>query len=219
MARSVSAVPPLAAGYLYVRPRMRRRNAVLETQPLLDRFSLGCAHQSGALNSSLAPFARAARSLAVGEPVHTVKNIGNARVGCPSFGGQLTTELSWKSRERCVSRHRVFGETQLQCNNQTAEVRSLMQPVLSSKALRSTAAPGRWFGAGTGFARAGHVGALGHQGTQTPVSPPRRARLDTNANSHPLAESALSNPRPNPSIEGTSTSKLRLLAAAPHVKR
>ena len=27
------------------------------------------------------------------------------------------------------------------------------------------------------------------------------------------------NPRPNPSIEGTSTSKLRLLAAAPHVKR
>jgi len=25
--------------------------------------------------------------------------------------------------------------------------------------------------------------------------------------------------RPNPSIEGTSTSKLRLLAAAPHVKR
>jgi hypothetical protein len=24
---------------------------------------------------------------------------------------------------------------------------------------------------------------------------------------------------PNPSIEGTSTSKLRLLAAAPHVKR
>jgi hypothetical protein len=26
-------------------------------------------------------------------------------------------------------------------------------------------------------------------------------------------------PRPNPSIEGTSTSKLRLLAAAPHVKR
>jgi hypothetical protein len=26
-------------------------------------------------------------------------------------------------------------------------------------------------------------------------------------------------PTPNPSIEGTSTSKLRLLAAAPHVKR
>ena len=30
---------------------------------------------------------------------------------------------------------------------------------------------------------------------------------------------ALGRPRPNPSIEGTSTSKLRLLAAAPHVKR
>jgi ribosomal protein S18 acetylase RimI-like enzyme len=29
----------------------------------------------------------------------------------------------------------------------------------------------------------------------------------------------LRRPRPNPSIEGTSTSKLRLLAAAPHVKR
>jgi hypothetical protein len=26
-------------------------------------------------------------------------------------------------------------------------------------------------------------------------------------------------PRPNPSIEGTSTSRLRLLADAPHVKR
>ena len=33
-----------------------------------------------------------------------------------------------------------------------------------SLALRSTAAPARWFGAGTGFARAGGVGALGYQG-------------------------------------------------------
>ncbi len=32
-----------------------------------------------------------------------------------------------------------------------------------SLALRSTAAPGRWFGAGTGFARAGGVGAFSCQ--------------------------------------------------------
>jgi hypothetical protein len=71
-------------------------------------------------------------------------------------------------------------------------------------ALRSTAAPGRKVGAGSGFARAAGVVALGcHE--RTCVVPSQRAlRLSL---------------RPNPSIEGTSTIRLRLLAAAPHVKR
>ena len=202
-----------------VRPRVRRSSSVLEAQSLLVRFWLRRPHWNGALNSSPPPLARAARPLAVGEPVHTVKNLGNARVGCPSFGGQRTTGLSRKSTERCVSRRRVFGETQLQRNSQAAGVRSLVQTVLSSKALRSTAAPGRWFGAGTGFARAGHVGALGLRGMRAWASPPRTARLGTSAKSLRLAESALSNPRPNPSIEGTSNIWLRQLLAAPHVKR
>ena len=83
---------------------------LLETRPLLVRFSLRCKHRSGALNSSLTPFERAARPLAVGEPVRVSRNIANARVGCPSFGGQLTTEQSRKSTECRLSRHRVFGE-------------------------------------------------------------------------------------------------------------
>jgi hypothetical protein len=118
------------------------------------------------LNDIPSPFAWAARPLAVGEPVHIVKIICDARASCPSFGGQRATELSRKSGVRCVSKHRIFGDTQFQCNSQTAGAGSFMQRFLSSKALRSTAAPGRWFGAGIGYAHAGHVGAPGHQGMQ-----------------------------------------------------
>ena len=43
--------------------------------------------------------------------------------------------------------------------------------------------------------------------------------FSTNAPSFAPCPLAIAEPTPNPSIEGTSPSKLRLLAAAPHVKR
>jgi hypothetical protein len=82
----------------------------------------------------------------------------------------------------------------------------------NSQALRSTAAPGCSGRAGTGFARAGGVGAFGHGVTQRETQ----------------AGQAVSSPaRSNPSVEGTHNGGARLLASAtsaapscaPHVKR
>src|SRR5438132_10298664 len=85
-----------------VRPRMRRRSAVLEAQSLLVRFWLRRPHRNGALNSSPSPLARAARPLAVGEPLRTIKNLGNAGVGCPSFRSEEhTSELQSHSDLVC----------------------------------------------------------------------------------------------------------------------
>jgi hypothetical protein len=73
-----------------------------------------------------------------------------------------------------------------------------------SLALRSTAASARSVGGGIGFAHAASVGLLRHQ---------------------PVGKVCCGSARwvvthqPNPSIEGTSNSKLRLLSAAPHLKR
>jgi hypothetical protein len=71
-----------------------------------------------------------------------------------------------------------------------------------SSALRSTAAPGPQVGSGASYRS-------------------RRAALSRVAavNTASAQWGAGSYASPNPSIEGTSTSKLRLLAAAPHVKR
>ena len=66
-----------------------------------------------------------------------------------------------------------------------------------SSALRGTAAPGPQVGSGASYRS-------------------RRAALCGVAAKN---SAALVRARPNPSIEGTSTIRLRLLAAAPHVKR
>jgi len=103
---------------------------------------------------------------------------------------------------------------------------SLFQRSLPSSALRSTAAPGRWFGAGTGFARAAGVGALGHENNTVRLV--SRAGLCSFAGVGALGNrqsatlvvghtSSRSAVRPNPSIEGTH-SGLRP-PCAPHVKR
>jgi hypothetical protein len=89
---------------------------------------------------------------------------------------------------------------------------SIMPRSCNSMALRSTAAPGCSGRAGTGFARAGGVGALGHDITQREIQ----------------TDQAVSSPaRSNPSIEGTHNGEARLRASAtsaapscaPHVKR
>ena len=75
-----------------------------------------------------------------------------------------------------------------------------------SPALRSTAASARNVGAGIGFSHAASVGLLRHQ-------PVGKAWCGS------ARWAVASGHQPNPSIEGTSNSKLRLLSAAPHLKR
>ena len=103
-----------------------------------------------------------------------------------------------------------------------------------SLALRSTAAPGRCGRAGTGFARAGGVGALGHQGQLQFGASREGVRWvaprwfssqivrDGGAFAH-AAEPKLmvlgrvvpSSVRPNRSVEGTANGGARLLASSP----
>ncbi len=179
----------------------------------------------GALNVTHGPSVRAVRPLAAGEAAAPRQAPSNRRRGLPvrrrparhRFGAEEAVRL-------CVFKHRVFGGAQFEHNSQLARVCSVMPYSFISLALRSTAAPGRWFGAGTGFARAGGVGAFGCQGsTHTGFHRTVGAGAYALGHAHEFTsaggEGALSTPRPNPSIEGTSTSKLRLLAAAPHVKR
>jgi len=128
----------------------------------------------------------------------------NARV-CSAAVSSLKRSLNTKDKRQCVS-----------------------------LALRSTAAPGRWFGAGTGFARAGGFGALGHQGQlQFGASrkgvrsvAPRwfgsRTARGAGAVAH-AAEPMLmvlgrvvpSSGRPNRAVEGTHNGGARLLASSP----
>jgi len=179
----------------------------------------------GALHVTLGPSALAVRPLAAGEPIAPHHAPSNRRRGLSVRRRPARHRLGSEEAVRlCAFMHRVFSEAQFKHNSQIAWVCSVMAHSFISLALRSTAAPGRWFGAGTGFARAGGVGAFGYQenthaGLLRTVSAGAyalgRAHKFTSAGS----EGALSTQRPNPSIEGTSTSKLRLLAAAPHVKR
>jgi len=178
-----------------------------------------------ALNGTHGPLARAVRPLAAGEPIAPHHAPSNRQRGLSvrwrparhRFGSEDAVRL-------CVFKYRVFGEAKFEHNRQMGGVCSVMPHSLISLALRSTAAPGRWFGAGTGFARASGVGAFGCQGN-THTGFPRTAGAGAYALGHEHrftsagGNGTLSTPRPNPSIEGTSTSKLRLLAAAPHVKR
>ena len=169
--------------------------------------------------------ARAVRPSAAGEPVAPRHAPSNRRRGLPV---RRRPARHWSSLEEavrlCVFKHRVFGEAQFEHNGQMARVCSAMPHSFISLALRSTAAPGRWFGAGTGFARAGGVGAFGcqgniHAGFHRTVGAGAYALGHEHEFTSAGGNGALSTPRPNPSIEGTSTSGLRPLAAAPHVKR
>jgi hypothetical protein len=80
-------------------------------------------------------------------------------------------------------------------NTANTKLRTLLRQPFAS-VLRSTAAPGSRVGSGASCRsrRVALRGVVGH-------------------------EPVLLQPRPNPSIEGTSNSKLRLPSAAPHVKR
>ena len=80
-------------------------------------------------------------------------------------------------------------------NRANAKLHKLLRERFAT-ALRGTAAPGLRVGSGAGY-RSRRVALCGVAG-QEPV---------------------LLQPRPNPSVEGTSSSKLRLLPAAPHLKR
>jgi len=202
------------------RTKSAARNAVAHRAVVAE-----VACHVGALNGTHDPLARAVRPLAAGEPDAPHHAPSNRRRGLsvrrrPArhwFGSEETVRLR-------VFKHRAFGEGKFEHNRQIAGVCSVMPHSLISLALRSTAAPSRWFGAGTGFARAGGVGAFGCQGN-TRARFPRTAGAGAYALGHEHkftsagGEGALSTPGPNPSIEGTSNIWLRQLSAAPHVKR
>ena len=186
-----------------------------------------------ALNVTHGSFARAVRPLAAGEPVAPHHAPSNRRRGLSvrwwparhRFGSEEAVRL-------CVFKDRVLGEAQFEDNSRIAKACSVMPHSFTSLALRSTAAPGRWFGAGTGFARAGGVGAFGCQGN-TRIRFPRTSGAGAYALGHERkltsagGRGALSEPRPNPSIERTSNGGAHWLApsrlvaplAAAHVKR
>jgi hypothetical protein len=124
-------------------------------------------------------------------------------------------------------------EAKLEHNSRMPGVRAVTPKKFGSLALRSTAAPGRWFGAGTGFARAGGVGALGCQGNAC-TGCPRTDGAGACALGHEheytsagREECAFSTQRPNPSVERTSNGGAHWRApsrsvaplAAAHLKR
>ena len=165
-----------------VRPRMRHtkrnlRNAVAHRAAVAE-----VACHVGALNVTHGPSALAVRPLAASEPIAPRHAPVNRRRGLSvrrrparhRFGSEGAVRL-----RVCVFKHRVFSETQFEHNSQMVRVCSVMPHSFISLALRSTAAPGRWFGAGTGFARAGGVGAFSCQGNTRTGFPPHgwRRRL------------------------------------------
>lgn len=189
-----------------------------------------------------------ARRAAVAEAVRRGRRVQrHARSVCagrPSAGGPRTrrglvdSKAGWAVRPLAASAPTVWlesGGTRGVFNAESllkhsfsqptgSRVRSVMPHSFSSFALRRTAAPGRRFGAGTGFARAGGVGANGcHKIAPGRIYRNPRAGACALSQAHEFTSaggmSASSTPRPNPSVEVTSTIKLRLLAAAPHVKR
>ncbi len=149
-------------------------------------------------------------------------------LGRPSVGGRRTEaarnrflqhrrglSVLWRpahrllsSNERCAGMCSTVMSLSKQGFNakdkQPPQLCSLTQRSWFSLALRGTAAPGCWGRAGTGFARAGGVGAFDYGATQRTIQ---------------MGLAVPSLPRSNPSIEGTSSSRLRLLPSAPHVKR
>jgi hypothetical protein len=115
------------------------------------------------------------------------------------------------SNERCArvcSTDGALSRHGFNAKDKHAQFCSVAQRSWFPLALRSTAAPGTAASLGTGFARAASARMLRHQ-TQG-VALVALVALDGLFRRQP---------RPNPSIEGTSSGKLRLPPAAPHVKR
>ena len=90
--------------------------------------------------------------------------------------------------------------------NASYEQRKAGVCTLHSVALRSTAAPARKVGGGTGFARAASVGPLRHQSVSKVCFGSARWAV------------ALGR-QPNPSVNRTSNIRLGLLSAAGYLKR
>ena len=179
-------------------------------------------------------------------------------MGRPSCGGRRTTvqteavrrqrscglSVLWRpahrrfsSEERCARLSSTVASSlkrSLNTKDKLPGFHSAMPRSCISLALRSTAAPGRWGRAGTGFARAGGVGALGHQGQMqfgatrkgvrsvVPSSSISRAWRGVGAFAQAakprlmvLGRPVPSSVRPNRSVEGTANGGARLLASSP----
>jgi len=123
----------------------------------------------------------------------------SARAVRPSAASALSVRLG-RRQSACASSNAVSSLKQTVNTTITQPgVPSVMPRSCSSLALRSTAAPGCSGRAGTGFARAGRVGALGHGITQREIQ----------------TGPAVSSPaRSNPSVKRTHNGGAQLLASA-----
>ena len=172
---------------------MSRRRAAFESLPVLRRFLPRFARCVGALNRSPQPPARATRPMAVGEPLQVVASQVGSHAST-SASNELGREVE---RASCAS-NESSAKTQLQCKGRRSRS-SLCKggPVRFVRPARALGVPAC---AGSAVRRV--------------------SRLVTNAGFHRLKGVVVpSNPRPNPSIEGTSNIWLRQLSAAPHIKR
>ena len=142
MAHSVSAVPPLAAGYLYVRrPRVNAMRRYRESQPL--RSGRARSHRDGCAGPRL----RDVDPRPAGYPRSGQRTIGGAR-----------SAVHWRVLRVCAGAdQRHGGRTRIPRGLSTHA--TVLQPAGPAE-YRSA---GSQVGAGTGFARAGGVGALRYE--------------------------------------------------------
>ena len=179
--------------------------------------ALRCVRLNGALNCSPPASAWAARPLAVGAPPRTQQERRQRMRGPPVLRRSANQRLSSKERSKlcvqAVSLYRRPDEIQQSKFARSCNVSSLQRPcgVPQRRAAGSAQAPAspvlvtlsRLAGKECKWSR--HT---------------RSSHQNTEAESQRLSrERALSNPRPNPSIEGTCNIWLRQLSPAPHVKR
>ena len=150
----------------------------------------GWCTDSAAHSGSSASPAWAARPAAVSARAVRTSGVG---VGVRSRNGAL-----WQQPLKVVRLETLHVVSRCR-SSLSAATASLGPRSLRSSALRSTAAPALLVGAGTGFARAANVGALGRE---------------HNAMLGGAIALVCSSAGPNPSVEGTHNGGARLLASA-----
>lgn len=128
--------------------------------------------------------------------------------GCPSFGGQRAAAREHRVLSQCLPSQRAFvakpvpSRFFMRSTGSGKYMSVLICDSCCSSALRGTAAPGPLVGSGASYRS-------------------RRAALCGVAANNPVCvqRAACSHPSPNPSVNRTSTSGLRPLAAAGYLKR
>ena len=205
---------------------VKPRTTSVKHRTVVASKAQGCAHVSPPAHASPLRPRWAVRPLAAGEPPACSQvALAKAALGCPSVGGQ---RAGWRGARRCARVGR--GPRRVRCK----AVKDTIVRTTDTAAVFNGNAPvwpvvlGREGGTymsqpSKSLASCGGAPPSGKAG-QASVSVPRSfgylaIKRVGRSGAACRSERSFIAPGPNPSIEGTSTSKLRLLAAAPHVKR